>query len=124
MTIGPHPLAYRRAELDKLRVTAAARLSRIPNGRSVRVAGNVIVRQRPGTAKGILFISLEDETGIANVVVMPDLFEQQRLTILSNPWLLVEGKLQNVDRVVHVLALNISALEQPLRAMAPSHDFH
>ena len=124
LTIGPHPLAYRRAELDKLRVTAAARLSRIPNGRSVRVAGNVIVRQRPGTAKGILFISLEDETGIANVVVMPDLFEQQRLTILSNPWLLVEGKLQNVDRVVHVLALNISALEQPLRAMAPSHDFH
>ena len=124
LTIGPHPLAYRRADLNKLRVTAAAGLAAIRNGSPVRVAGNVIVRQRPGTAKGILFMSLEDETGIANIVVMPDVFEQQRLTILSNPWLLVEGKIQNVDRVVHVLAKNFSALEQPLRAMTPSHDFH
>ncbi len=124
LTIGPHPLAYRRADLNQLRVTTAAGLSAIRNGSPVRVAGNVIVRQRPGTAKGILFMSLEDETGIANIVVMSDVFEQQRLTILSHPWLLVEGKIQNVDRVVHVLAKNFSALDQPLRAMVPSHDFH
>jgi error-prone DNA polymerase len=124
LTIGPHPLAYRRADLNKLRVVTAAGLAAIRNGSPVRVAGNVIVRQRPGTAKGILFMSLEDETGIANIVVMPDVFEQQRLTILSSPWLLVEGKIQSVDRVVHVLAQNISALEQPLRALVPSHDFH
>jgi error-prone DNA polymerase len=124
MTIGPHPMAYCRAEMDKLRVTTAAGLASIPNGRSVRVAGNVIVRQRPGTAKGITFMSLEDETGIANIVLMPDLFEMQRREILSHPWVIVEGKLQNVDSVIHVLASRIVPLTWPKEASARSHDFH
>jgi error-prone DNA polymerase len=123
LTLGPHPLQYRRAELDQLRVATAASLSSIPNGHQVRVAGNVIVRQRPSTAKGILFMSLEDETGISNIIVMPQVFEQQRLTILGNPWLLVEGQIQNVDRVVHVRAEAIRALEHP-QIVVPSHDFH
>jgi len=124
MTIGRHPMAYCRAELDRLHVTPAAGLSRIPNGHLVRVAGNVIVRQRPGTAKGILFVSLEDETGIANCVVMPDVFEQQRMVILDNPWLMVVGQMQNVDNVIHVLAQKFSPLDHPAAVSATSHDFH
>ncbi len=124
MTIGRHPMAYRRAELNDLRVIPAAGLASIPNGRAVRVAGNVIVRQRPGTAKGILFMSLEDETGISNVVVMPDLFDRQRLAILNHSWVIVDGKLQNVDNVVHVLAQRISPLANPSGSSAISHDFH
>jgi error-prone DNA polymerase len=123
MTIGRHPMAFRRTELNQLRVTPAAALSSIPNGHLVRVAGNVIVRQRPGTAKGILFISLEDETGISNVVIMPDLFERQRIEILNNPWLMVAGTLQNVDNVIHVLAQFISPLAHPVTISAASHDF-
>ena len=124
MTIGPHPMSYRRAEMNKLRVTTAAGLASVSNGRWVRVAGNIIVRQRPGTAKGITFMSLEDETGIANIVIMPDLFERQRREILSHPWVTVEGKLQNVDNVVHVLASRIVPIVWSMNAGAPSHDFH
>jgi len=124
MTIGKHPMAYRRAEMDALRVTPAAALSSVANGRMVRVAGNIIVRQRPGTAKGITFLSLEDETGISNIVIMPDLFEQQRVEILTNPWVMVEGRMQNVDNVTHVLAEHISPLQNPLELGTDSHDFH
>jgi error-prone DNA polymerase len=124
MTIGKHPMAYRRDEMDKLRVTPAAQLPSIANGRIVRVAGNVIVRQRPGTAKGITFMSLEDETGISNVVIMPDLFEQQRKEILTHPWVMVEGRMQNVDSVIHILAERIFPLANPLELGSSSHDFH
>ena len=124
LTIGKHPMAYRRAEMDKLRVIPAAKLPSIPNGRIVRVAGNIIVRQRPGTAKGILFMSLEDETGISNVVVMPDLFESQRLEILAHPWVMIEGKMQNVDNVMHIRANRIVPLSNPLEIASASHDFH
>ncbi len=128
MTIGRHPLAYRRAQLTELGVTAAAALSSISNGEQVRVAGNVIVRQRPGTAKGILFMSLEDETGISNVVVMPDVFAAQRMDILTHPWVIVEGRMQNVDNVQHVLAQRVSPLPSAHAinpgVMSISHDFH
>ena len=124
MTIGKHPMAYRRTEMDKLRVTPAAALPSVADGRTVRVAGNVIVRQRPGTAKGITFMSLEDETGISNVVIMPGLFERQRLEILTHPWVMVEGRMQNVDSVIHILAERISPLANPLELGTGSHDFH
>jgi error-prone DNA polymerase len=124
MTIGRHPMAYRREDLNKLEVIPAAGLHSIPNGKIVRVAGNIIVRQRPGTAKGLLFMSLEDETGISNVVIMPDVFEQQRLEILTHPWVMVEGKIQNVDNVIHVLAQQVSPLQNPLNVSTSSHDFH
>ena len=88
----------------------------------VRIAGNVIVRQRPGTAKGVVFISLEDETGIANIVVMPDKFELFRTTIVSEPYLMVDGTLQNVDGVIHVKAGYFRGLEA-FTASVPSHDF-
>lgn len=124
MTIGKHPMAYRRAEMDKMEIVPAAKLSSIPNGRTVRVAGNVIVRQRPATAKGVTFLSLEDETGISNVVIMPDLFDKQRLAILSHPLVMVEGRMQNVDQVIHILATRVTPLSNPLDVGTHSHDFH
>ncbi|HXE62217.1 MAG TPA: error-prone DNA polymerase [Bryobacteraceae bacterium] len=124
LTVGRHPMSYRRAEMDKLRVIPAAKLASVPNGRMVRVAGNIIVRQRPGTANGILFLSLEDDTGISNVVIKPELFASRRLEILAHPWVMVEGKMQNVDNVIHVLARKVRPLPNPLEIGQGSHDFH
>ena len=114
---------YLRKKMESLGVIRAMDLSNIRNGRIVRVAGSVVVRQRPGTAKGILFMSLEDETGIFNLVVMPDIFEQFRLTILTEQWLLIEGKVQNVEGVIHVQAKQFERLE-PVAPGQASHDFH
>jgi error-prone DNA polymerase len=124
MTIGRHPMAYHRAEMNRIGVTAAAGLNSIPNGRAVKVAGHVIVRQRPGTAKGILFMSLEDETGISNVVVMPDVFEKQRVDIVGHPWVMVEGQMQNVDHVIHILARRVLPMPRAMEIGSISHDFH
>jgi len=122
LTVGRHPMHFRRAEMDARGVTPAHGLPKLRNGGKVRVAGCVIVRQRPGTAKGITFLSMEDETGIFNVVVMPDLFEESRLTIVREPYLLFEGKVQNVDGVIHVLAKKVERIEPAAPAMS-SHDF-
>jgi error-prone DNA polymerase len=123
VTVGRHPMAHYRPQMRALGVTPAADLVNVPPGGWVRVAGCVIVRQRPGTAKGIVFLSIEDETGIANAVVMKDLFDENRLVVVSNPWLLVEGPVQNVDSVIHVRAKKIRKLEIDPVATA-SHDFH
>jgi error-prone DNA polymerase len=122
MTIGRHPMHFRRAEMRARGVITAQELSGVRNGRLVKVAGCVIVRQRPGTAKGIVFMSMEDETGIFNVVVMPDLFEDSRLTIVREPYLMFHGKVQNVDGVVHLLARKVERIEPAAPAMS-SHDF-
>jgi error-prone DNA polymerase len=122
LTVGRHPMAYLREHMNELGVTCARDLAKVPNGGLVRAAGIVIVRQRPGTAKGIMFLSMEDETGITNVVVMPDMFEAQRLTLVTEPYLLIEGKVQNVDNVIHVLARRVEALE-PLTPAMSSHNF-
>jgi len=89
----------------------------------VRVAGWVIVRQRPGTAKGFVFLSLEDETGIANVIVTPQLFEQNRLALVDYPFLLIEGVLQHQDNVISVKAKRVEPLQIKLESVG-SHDFH
>jgi error-prone DNA polymerase len=123
MTIGPHPMAYCREELKPLGVLRARDLADIPNGRRVRVAGCVIARQRPGTAKGFVFLSLEDETGIANIIVTPDVLEQYRATIIQGKFLLFEGPLQNVDNVIHVKATRVEEIAV-LHAAPPSRDFH
>ncbi|HMD97941.1 MAG TPA: error-prone DNA polymerase [Terriglobia bacterium] len=123
LTLGPHPMAYRRAEMKALGVRPAAELKRIPNGKQVRIAGAVIARQRPGTAKGFIFLSLEDETGIANAIITPDLFAENRLVIVGEQFLFIEGKLQNQDNVISVKAervLPLSVTKAPTR----SHDFY
>jgi error-prone DNA polymerase len=110
LTIGPHPLALRRMELAMRGVLRAVDLPQGRNGRRVRVAGAVITRQRPGTAKGFVFLTLEDETGIANIIVRPDLFTAQRTTIVGAPYLLVEGTLQLQEGVTSVKAERVLAL--------------
>ncbi len=123
LTVGPHPMAYRRAELRAAGVLTAAELQRLPNGTRVRVAGGVIARQRPGTAKGFVFLSLEDETGIANAILTPDIFDQHRMIVVSQQFLLLVGKLQNLDGVVSVKVERVHALEVT-QATTKSHDFH
>jgi error-prone DNA polymerase len=104
LTLGKHPMAYRRHELSRSRILSARDLQLHPDGAYVRTAGCVIARQRPGTAKGFIFLSMEDETGILNVIIGPELYEQERVLITREKFLLVEGKLQNQDTVVHVRA--------------------
>jgi error-prone DNA polymerase len=123
LTVGPHPMTYRRAEMKRRGVRAAIELPKLPDGMHVQVAGAVIARQRPGTAKGFVFLSLEDETGIANAIITPQLFEQDHTVVVHNPFLLIEGRLQNQDNVVSVKAERVLALEIS-RAEVTSHDFH
>jgi error-prone DNA polymerase len=104
-------------------VRPAIDLPKMQNGKFVKTAGCVIARQRPGTAHGFVFLSLEDETGIANAIVTPDLFEQNRLLLVSERFLLVEGMLQNIDNVVSVKASRVLPLDVT-QAETISHDFH
>jgi error-prone DNA polymerase len=122
LTIGPHPMSFLRPHLPH--VTRAIDLPRGKNGESVTIAGAVICRQRPGTAKGIVFVSLEDETGISNAIVRSDLFEKLRLTITHETFLEIEGILQNPEGVVSILAKNVQGLTAPLATEVQSHDFH
>jgi error-prone DNA polymerase len=122
LTVGRHPMHFQRDRMNAWGVTPAAELVNRRNGILVRVAGCVIVRQRPGTAKGIVFLSVEDETGIFNVIVMPDVFEANRMTIMRSPYLLVEGPLQKYEGVIHVQARKIEAISLSAGA-ASSHDF-
>ena len=110
LTIGPHPMALRREEMSLRGALRAADLARQRDGRRVRVAGAVITRQRPGTAKGFVFLTLEDETGIANIIIRPDLFAERKLAILQEPFLLVEGTLQNQDGVTSIRAERLEGL--------------
>ncbi|HBY61360.1 MAG TPA: error-prone DNA polymerase [Solibacterales bacterium] len=123
LTIGKHPMAWLRPRLDERKVRRAAELHTLRNGMVVRVAGCVICRQRPGTAKGFLFMSLEDETGIANAIIEPAFYEAHRTVLVSEQFLLLEGSLQHVDGVVSVKVARAEAIRAPQPA-APSHDFH
>jgi error-prone DNA polymerase len=123
LTVGPHPMAYRRAWLNAMGIRRASELRDLPSGKRLRIGGCVITRQRPGTAKGFVFVSLEDETGVANAIITPDLFHRNRLLLASERFLAIEGILQNQDNVISVKAERV----QPLfvtKAETVSHDFH
>jgi error-prone DNA polymerase len=123
LTTGKHPMAYRREELRQKRILSAEELQNRRDGEFVRTAGCVIARQRPGTAKGFIFLSMEDETGIANIIVTPDLYERERLVVTRSKFILAEGLLQNQDGVMHVKASRLHPLtDQTLEIR--SHDFH
>jgi error-prone DNA polymerase len=125
LTVGPHPLTFRRQELSMRGVLPAIALPRTKSGRRVRTAGMVITRQRPGTAKGFVFLTLEDETGIANIIIRPDLYAADRLTVVESSFLLVEGVLQNLDGTTSIKAERLSKLDGfPDEAAIDSHDFH
>jgi error-prone DNA polymerase len=123
LTVGPHPMAYHRERMDAIGVRKAGDLATIPNGKYLRIGGCVIARQRPGTAKGFVFLSIEDETGVANAIVMPDLFQKNRLLLTSEQFLMVEGILQNQDNVISVKAQRVMPLSIT-RAETSSHDFY
>jgi DNA polymerase III alpha subunit len=123
LTVGPHPMAYRRAEMQALGIHPASSLKSMPSGRRLRIGGCVIARQRPGTAKGFVFLSLEDETGIANAIVNPDLIQENRILLVSSRFLMVEGILQNQDNVISVKAERVLPLDVT-HAETSSHDFH
>jgi error-prone DNA polymerase len=123
LTVDQHPMFYRRSELRRQGIRSAEELRHCRDGEFVRTAGCVIARQRPGTAKGFIFISMEDETGIANVIVTPDLYDRDRLVVTRSKFLLVEGPLQNQDKVIHVKATRLLSLSRDELNMT-SHDFH
>jgi error-prone DNA polymerase len=123
MTVGPHPLAYHRAALHAAGVRTAIELPKLRDGMRVRIAGAVIARQRPGTAKGFVFLSLEDETGIANAIITPQLFEKDHTVVVHHPYLLVEGRLQNLENTTSIKAEKVEALTVT-QAETGSHDFH
>ena len=122
LTIGPHPMALRRDEMALRGVLRATDLPQAHDGWRVRVAGMVITRQRPGTAKGFVFLTLEDETGIANIIVRPDLFDRERMTVVRQPFLIVDGILQHQDGVLSVRAERVQGIEGS--ASVDAHDFH
>jgi error-prone DNA polymerase len=121
LTTGPHPMKLLRTQLPDIWRATDLRLA--PQGATVQIAGNVICRQRPGTAKGFVFISLEDETGVSNAIVTPDLFERMRLLITEEPFLLIEGVVQNTDNVVLIKAQQIRPLAHEQLVGSESHDF-
>ncbi len=123
LTIDKHPLAYQRQELRGQGVLSAEELRAQREGQFVRIAGCVIARQRPGTAKGFIFLSIEDETGIANVIVTPDLYERERLVVTRAKFILAEGPLQNQDGVIHVKASRLLPMSDQMPEVR-SHDFH
>ena len=123
LSIGRHPMALRRDELAMRGILRACDLQAARQGRRVRVAGMVITRQRPGTAKGFVFLTLEDETGIANIIVRPDLFARERLVIVEEPFLIVDGVLQNQEGVTSVRAEDVRGM-RGVDVDFDAHDFY
>ena len=124
ITVGSHPLSLRRREMTARGILSAAELQRRRNGERVRIGGVVIVRQRPGTAAGICFATIEDETGLANVVFMPDFYRANRSTITGHALLEVEGTVQARDGVVTVRSEAARPLFAGDTPITPSRDFH
>jgi error-prone DNA polymerase len=123
MTVGRHPMGYHRQRLKRQGVRSASELHGLPNGIHVLISGAVIARQRPGTARGFVFLSLEDETGISNAIITPQIYEKYHLLIVHQPFLLIEGQLQNQENVISVKAEIVRPLSVT-RAETTSHDFH
>ncbi len=123
MTTGPHPMAYRRDALRSRGICSAEELRHLRDGEKAKVAGCVITRQRPGTAKGIIFMTLEDETGTCRVVIMPDFYDENRMVVLNERFVVVSGVVQNQDKVIHLKARHIAPLAISA-ATTPSHNFH
>jgi error-prone DNA polymerase len=114
LSLKAHPLRFFRSRLDALGVVPAERLKDLRNGRKVSVGGLVLIRQRPGTAKGVVFLTLEDETGVANAVVWKDCFDIHRRTVMSASFLIVHGKVQAAEGVIHVVAESFTDLSAEL----------
>ncbi len=124
LSLRAHPMSFLRRGLEAMGVVAAERLATWPNGKPVRVAGIVLVRQRPGTAKGITFVTLEDETGTANLIIRPDVWKKFRAAALGATVLLAHGRLQREGLVIHVLVSRLENLSDRMQELSSqSRDF-
>jgi error-prone DNA polymerase len=123
VTVGRHPVSYHREMLSRMGVTTASDLRFMPQGHRARIAGCVISRQRPGTAKGFGFLSIEDETGVSRAIIHPDLFEKERALVSYGKFLQIEGRLQNENGLVSIRASEVLLLTITA-ADVRSHDFH
>ncbi len=110
LSLRPHPLSFLRGELKRRRIVHCADLATIPDGRMVEVAGLILVRQRPGSAKGVLFLTIEDESGIANGILWPDRFEAQRRIVMSSAMVAIRGRVQKEGIVIHVVTEQVTDL--------------
>jgi error-prone DNA polymerase len=117
-----HPLGFLRPALDSRRIVRSSDLMDVKPGRFIEVAGLVLVRQRPGTASGVIFATLEDETGIANIVIWPKVFEANRRTVLASRMLAVRGQLQREGLVIHIIAKEMTDMTPMLLDLAAGHD--
>jgi error-prone DNA polymerase len=125
LTLRRHPLALLRERLKKQRIHTATEVANSRNGQFIRAAGIVTCRQRPATASGVIFVTLEDETGYVNLIVWNDLADRQRKELLGARLLAVSGEVQREGRVVHILAKRLEDLSPLLgRLSTTSHDFH
>ncbi|MGH8703878.1 MAG: OB-fold nucleic acid binding domain-containing protein, partial [Burkholderiales bacterium] len=125
LTLGRHPLALLRRQLARRKLATAAELRALPHGRRARAAGLVTCRQRPDTASGVVFVTLEDETGCVNVVVWADLGERQRKELLGARLMGVEGVIERDGEVAHLVARRLEDHSRLLgRLAARSRDFH
>ena len=122
LSLKAHPVSFVREQLNQLHILSAAALTTARDGDIVKVAGLVLVRQRPGTASGICFMTIEDETGVANLVVFQDLFEKFRKEILQSRLIMVEGKLQIEGEVIHVIVRRCYNFSRLLRKLTPSNN--
>jgi error-prone DNA polymerase len=123
LSVDRHPLFYRRKELQATGVKTAGELAKMRDGANVCIAGCVITRQRPGTAHGFIFLTLEDETGIANAIITPSFYSENTMTVLHERFVFIEGVLQNKDNVIHVRAEKIMSLAA-LDIQIPARNFH
>lgn len=124
LSLKAHPISFFRGQLDELRVAPARRLASLPDGRYVRVGGLVLVRQRPGTAKGITFVTIEDETGVANLIIRPEVWERFYQIARTAPAYIAGGRLQNHEGVIHVLVSRLENLNDALHGLrTTSRDF-
>lgn len=123
LTVGKHPMHYLRGGMEGQGILSSREVAASANGRRVRVAGAVITRQRPGTAKGFCFLTMEDETGVANLILTPQVFQAHRVTVLNEPFLLAEGILQNAEGTASIKVDALKPLHAPVLGIE-SHDFH
>lgn len=119
LSLKAHPVSFVRPQLEQLHSVATAQLADLPDGSRVKVAGLILVRQRPGTAKGVCFVTLEDETGVANLVIFKKQFDQYRKEIIQSRLLMVEGKVQKEGEVIHVVVQRCFDLSALLRTLTP-----
>ena len=122
LSLKAHPVSFVREKLTQLHIVSAKELLTLKDRSNVKVAGLVLVRQRPGTAGGVCFITIEDETGVANLVVFQNLFETYRKEILQSKLLMVEGKLQKERDVIHVIVKRCYDLTKLLKKLTPSNN--